>query len=61
MVAPGPRFAAIARRWIGAVSIVVEIDAEIPSLGIPVKYVTFGIIDCLAGLDLISVVDEESP
>lgn len=61
MVAPGPRFAVIARRWIGAVSIVVEIDAEIPTLSIPVEYIALGIIDHFAGLNFIPMVDEEFP
>lgn len=58
MVAPGPRLAGIPGGWIGAVSVVVEIDAKVPTLGIPIEDIPLGIIDCLARLNCIPVIDE---
>jgi hypothetical protein len=48
MIAPGPRLTGIASGGIGAVSIVVEIDAKVSSLCIPVEYISLGIVDCFA-------------
>ena len=45
MVAPGPCLAGITSGWIGAVSIVVEVDAKVSTFGIPVEDVSLGIID----------------
>lgn len=61
MVAPWPRLAGIPGGWIGAVSVIVEIDAKVPTLSIPVEYVSLGIIDCLAGLNCIPVIGKEPP
>lgn len=59
MVCPGPGRARIAGRGIGAVGVVVEEDAEVIALGIPVIYIADGIIDLRAGLDVVSGAGEE--
>jgi hypothetical protein len=58
MVVPGPRLASIPGGCIGAVSVVVEIDAKVSTFGVPIEDVSLGIIDCLAGLNCIPVIDE---
>lgn len=58
MVAPGPRLASIPGGLIGTVSVVVEINAKVSTLCVPIEYVPLGIIDCLAGLNCIPVIDE---
>jgi hypothetical protein len=61
MVVPGPRLAGIASGWIGAVSVVVEVDAKVSTFGIPIEDISLGIIDCLAGLDSIAVIGQVPP
>lgn len=59
MVGPGPGRACIAGGGIGAVSVVVEEDAEVVALGIPVIDIADGIIDLGAGLDIVAGAGEE--
>lgn len=42
---PRPGLARIPRRRVGAICVVVEIDADVIAVGLPVEYVSLWIID----------------